>query len=203
MEKMAIEKSSGALSKARLDAFCDGVFAIAITLLILEVKIPKHEDIVQYGGLLSYLVHLWPSYFAYAFSFFVIGVYWANHHYLSQFFTHTNHYFNLLTTLFLMCIAFIPFPTALLGDFISDAENRTTAISFYIFGGLLLPAVSWNLLWRYGTYKKRLTEQCNDPLRRCFQTQLFNLKVVQPQGIAPTCYSSTNVRSYCMPIFLV
>ena len=68
MEKMAIEKSSGALSKARLDAFCDGVFAIAITLLILEVKIPKHEDIVQYGGLVSYLVHLWPSYFAYAFS---------------------------------------------------------------------------------------------------------------------------------------
>src|SRR5436189_5058790 len=90
------------LTPQRLEAFSDGVFAIAITLLIIEIKVPTHEEVALYGSLSGYLVHLWPSYFAYAFSFFVIGVYWVNHHYLFQFFTHTNHYFSLLTILFLM-----------------------------------------------------------------------------------------------------
>jgi uncharacterized membrane protein len=156
---MEHEKRNRGLHISRLEAFCDGVFAIAITLLILEVKIPDHEDLVHHGGLALYLLHLWPSYFAFAFSFFVIGVYWVNHHYLSQFFTHTNHYFSMLTILFLMSMAFLPFPTALLGDFISDPEHRATSISFYIFGGLLFPAISWNLMWQYAIYKRRLLDK--------------------------------------------
>ena len=159
LEKIESEKNNGGLNIGRLEAFSDGVFAIAITLLILEVKIPDHEDLAHYGSLASYLLHLWPSYFAYAFSFFVIGVYWVNHHYLSQFFTHTDHYFSLLTIFFLMSMAFLPYPTALLGDFISDPVHRATSISFYIFGGLLFPAITWNLMWQYAIYKRRLTDK--------------------------------------------
>jgi len=158
MEKTEAEAKNSGLTLTRLEAFSDGVFAIAITLLILEVKIPSHEDLVQSGGLRAYLVHLWPSYFAYFFSFFVIGVYWANHHYLCQFFVRTNHYFSMLTILFLMSMAFLPYPTALLGDFISDEAHRGTAISFYIFGGLLFPALTWNLMWRYGSFKNRILD---------------------------------------------
>ena len=158
MEKNERESNNNGLTLSRLEAFSDGVFAIAITLLILEVKIPDHEELIQAGGLRSYLVQLWPSYFAYFFSFFVIGVYWANHHYLCQFFVRTNHYFSLLTILFLMSMAFLPYPTALLGDFISDETQRGTAITFYIFGGLLFPALAWNLMWRYASFKNRILD---------------------------------------------
>ncbi len=158
MEKTETEIQNRGLTLNRLEAFSDGVFAIAITLLILELKIPNQDDLLRYGGLKAYLIHLWPSYFAYVFSFFVIGVYWANHHYLSQFFVRTNHYFSMLTILFLMSMAFLPFPTALLGSFISDEAHRGTAISFYIFGGSLFPAVTWNLMWRYGSYHKQLID---------------------------------------------
>jgi len=153
------EKDNRGLNKTRLEAFCDGVFAIAITLLILEVKIPKHDDLILYGGLRPYLVQLWPNYFAYAFSFLVIGIWWSNHHYLSRLFTHTDHYFSMLTIGFLMSIAFLPFPAALLGDFISDTKHHSTAIAFYIFAGLLLPSIFWNLMWRYGIYKNRLIDK--------------------------------------------
>jgi uncharacterized membrane protein len=71
-----------------------------------------------------------------------------------------------------MSMAFLPFPTALLGDFISDPENSGTSITFYILGGLLFPAVTWNLMWRYGSYKKRLI----DPqLKDSFVKKLNNL----------------------------
>lgn len=172
MEKIKSEKTDPGLSLTRLEAFSDGVFAIAITLLILEVKIPDHSDLESAGGLGPYLIRLWPNYFAFVFSFFVIGVYWVNHHYLFQFFLHTNHYFSLLTILFLMSIAFLPFPTALLGDFISDPENAGTSISFYILGGLLFPAISWNLMWRYGSYKKRLIDK---NIKDTFMKKLNNL----------------------------
>ena len=74
-----IKKSDSEVSTKRPEAFCDGVFAIAITLLILEIKIPGREEIEKYNGLQNYPVHLWPSYFAYIFSFSTIGIYWANH----------------------------------------------------------------------------------------------------------------------------
>ena len=145
------------ITTQRLEAFSDGVFAIAITLLILEVKIPKHEDLIASGGLTNFLLHLWPSYFAYVFSFIIIGIYWSNHHYLFKFFKRTDHYFNLLNVLFLMCIAFLPYPTAILGDFIADKEYMGTAVTLYSIG-IWLPAATWWILWIYGSNKYRLID---------------------------------------------
>ena len=99
---------------SRLEAFSDGVFAIAITLLILEIKLPGAEDL-KTENLNTYLLHQWPKYFAYIFSFMVLGVYWTNHHYLYKLYMRTNHWFNMLNVLFLMTIAFLPFPSAILG----------------------------------------------------------------------------------------
>jgi uncharacterized membrane protein len=129
----------------RIEAFSDGVFAIAITLLILDIKIPRAEGTVD---LLRILLGLWPSYFAYVLSFIMIGIYWANHHYIFKLFERTNHALNLLNLLLLMFIAFLPLPTQVLGEYILDEANQTTAATFYAVG-LLLPAAAWLLVWLY------------------------------------------------------
>src|SRR5256885_16182217 len=92
----------------RVEAFSDGVFAIAITLLILELKIPENK-VSEDASLKSYLLDLWPQYFAYILSFLVIGIYWANHHYIFKLYVQTDHFFLMLNLLFLMSISFLPF----------------------------------------------------------------------------------------------
>ncbi|MFZ0497258.1 MAG: TMEM175 family protein [Methylocella sp.] len=138
----------------RIEAFSDGVFAIAITLLILEIKVPKIEG----SDLLAILLNLWPSYFASVLSFVMIGIYWANHHYVFKLYQKTNHALNLLNLLFLLFIAFLPLPTEILGEYMLDKANQTTAATLYAVG-LLLPAATWLLMWLYATREHRLVDR--------------------------------------------
>jgi uncharacterized membrane protein len=151
----------------RIEAFSDGVFAIAITLLILEVKVPHPAPNTTSLDLLSALLQLWPSYFALALSFVMIGIYWANHHYVFKLIEKTDHGLNLLNLLFLFCISFLPFPTAVLSDYLLNEGNQTTAATFYAFS-LLLPAASWLLSWLYASRGHKLIDHRLDPrfLRR-------------------------------------
>ena len=151
---MATEPAGSERGTERVEAFSDGVMAIAITLLILEVKVP-HPSGTTSIDLLRELLRLWPSYFALILSFVMIGIYWANHHYVFKLFDKTDHGLNLLNLLFLLCISFLPFPTAVLGSYMLDEANQTTAATFYAVG-LLLPAVSWTLMWLYACYGRRL-----------------------------------------------
>ncbi len=142
----------------RLEFFSDGVFAIAITLLVLEIKIPTHEMVHHAGGLYCYLANLWPSYASYIITFFVIGVYWSNHHHLFSFIIKkTDHFFNLINVFFLMTVAFMPFSTAILGDFVMDPEYRNAAVSIYCFG-MMLPIPTLMFLFFYANHKKRLVD---------------------------------------------
>lgn len=144
-------------STQRLEAFSDGVFAIAITLLILEIRVPHVGEGGEHASLANALFQLWPSYGAYLLSFVMIGIYWVNHHAFMRLFTRTDHGFNLLHIFFLMCISFLPFPTAVLAEYLTNAEQWHTAVSLYALG-LLLPAFSWFLVWLYGSYKYRLLD---------------------------------------------
>ena len=92
------------MSKTRIDAFSDGVFAIAITLLVINL-LAIHDR----------LAHHWPEYAAFAFSFLTIGVMWVNHHHLMNQFAHADRVLLFLNLLLLLGIVFIPFPTALNG----------------------------------------------------------------------------------------
>ena len=163
------ENKNPLLNTERLLAFSDGVFAIAITLLILEIKIPKHEDLEHYGGLYNYLIHLWPNYLAYVVSFIVIGIYWSNHHWLFTFIHKTNHTFNLIHILFLMTICFLPFTTAILGDFILDHETKNAAVTAYCIG-LLFPVPTLILMIFYATRKTGLISK---NLNKSFINRLF------------------------------
>jgi uncharacterized membrane protein len=144
------------LSTSRLEAFSDGVFAIAITLLIIEIKVPAHDDLKN-QSLMHYIWQQWPKYFAYILSFVIIGIYWANHHYLFKLFKRTNHVFNLLNVLFLMTIAFLPYPTGVLGDYIITAEHAKPAVTFYAFA-IWLPSFAWLLIWLYAGHKRRIVD---------------------------------------------
>jgi len=139
----------------RIEAFSDGVFAIAITLLIIEIGVPHVGD---GESLASALGDLWPSYGAYVLSFVMIGIYWANHHSFFRLFVRTDHYFLMLNVLFLMAIAFLPFPTAVLGEYLDDSSQRHIAVRLYSFG-LLLPAVGWLLVWLYANARGLVDER--------------------------------------------
>jgi uncharacterized membrane protein len=135
------------------------VFAIAITLLIIEIGVPHVGEV---GSLFEELVHLWPSYLGYAISFLVIGTVWANHHNRFRLISRSDHILLFVNIVFLMCIAFIPFPTALLAEYIREETHRTTAVAVYS-GTLAVTAVFFTLLSLYAAGNYRLVDRSVDP----------------------------------------
>jgi len=126
---------------SRIDAFSDGVFAIAITLLILEISVP-HAGVE--GSLWTGLVALWPSYLAFALSFFVILVTWVTHHDLMRLVRATTRPLQLANGCALLYVTFIPFPTAVLAANLGGSEV-STAVAFYC-GTFVLGSGAFNLL---------------------------------------------------------
>jgi uncharacterized membrane protein len=139
----------------RIEAFSDGVFAIAITLLIIEIGVPH---VTGEESLSEALGDLWPSYGAYVLSFVMIGIYWVNHHSLFRLFVRTDHFFLMLNVFFLMAIAFLPFPTAVLGEYLNDSAERDSAVRLYALG-LLLPAFGWIVVWLYANARGLVDER--------------------------------------------
>src|ERR1051325_2879669 len=101
------------MEKSRLEAFSDGVFAIVITLLILDIRFPE----VDYSQFRVTLISLLPRILAYVMSFIIIGVYWVTHHNSMHAMRKTDRNFLWLNILLLLCVSFIPFPTSLLGRY--------------------------------------------------------------------------------------
>src|SRR5215203_755095 len=101
------------MQKSRLEAFSDGVFAIVITLLILDIRFPD----VEYSQFKATLVSVYPRILAYVMSFIIIGLYWVTHHNSMHAMQKTDRGFLWLNILLLLCVSFIPFPTSLLGRY--------------------------------------------------------------------------------------
>lgn len=160
------------MSKNRVEAFSDGVFAIAITLLVLTVAQPR-----SYRHLAHDLGTQWPSLAAYIVSFAVIGIMWINHH---SVFTHLEHvdrgllYLNLLL---LMTIAFLPYPTGVLGQALAKGQGtRTAAVAYGIV--MALNACAWSALWLYASRHRRLLRPDFPENERAMATLLFTVGVV-------------------------
>lgn len=139
------------MDTSRLEAFSDAVFAIAITLLVLEIKVP-HSAI---SGLGSGLLSLWPSYLAYAISFIVIGAIWINHHAMFKHIVRADEMLLLHNTLQLMFIAFLPFPTAVLAEALHSGADEPVATAFY-GGTLAVIGVFVVTMWAYASHGHRL-----------------------------------------------
>jgi TMEM175 potassium channel family protein len=146
---------------ARVEAFSDGVFAIAITLLVLEIRVPE-ADLTGHGStLLPALLRLWPSYLGYLISFVTIGIMWVNHHSMFVMIQRTDRYFLLISVLFLMCIAFLPFPTAVLAEYLPDPKGRVVAVAAYSASFVLI-ALAYNAVWWYAVLSGQLLDQKAD-----------------------------------------
>jgi uncharacterized membrane protein len=146
------QRSTG-ISTSRLEAFSDGVLAIVITLLVIEIHPPEQET---GQSLADALWDEWPSYLAYLLAFAQVGVIWLNHHRLFDQVRVVDGPLLLLNLNLLMWIALIPFPTAVVADHLrAGGEETQTAVA--LFSGLLvLTAISFTALYAWITHDDRL-----------------------------------------------
>jgi len=139
------------VSTTRLETFADGVFAIAATLLVLEIQLPG--DDIGHG-----LVDLWPSYFAYALSFLTIGIMWVNHHVVLTFIREADRTFLFINLFLLMAVAFLPFPTGVFAEHIGEDGAREAAVAYGLT--LTVIAIFFQLFWQYA-YRRLLRSDAN------------------------------------------
>jgi uncharacterized membrane protein len=151
------------MSKNRLEAFSDGVFAVAITLLVLELKVPVGDH------LWHQLKQEWPSFAAFFVSFWVIGIIWVNHHGVMDHLKRADRPVLYLNLLVLMTVVFIPFSTAVLADHLKSGADENVAAVIYS-GAFLAMSVAFGSLWTYITrHRDRLgVELSDDEVRRRF-----------------------------------
>jgi len=140
-----------------LETFADGVFAIAATLLILSVDAQVSSGTTHLG---HDLLRIWPSYAAYVVSFVTIGVVWANHHTLMNEIRLVDRAFLLQNIVFLLCVAFIPFPTRLLAEQIRTHGASTAAVAYGVT--LTVTAIMFNVIWLYASHGDRLLRPDRD-----------------------------------------
>lgn len=140
-------------STSRTEAFSDGVFAIAITLLVLELSVPEEG----FSHLTRAILEQWPSYLGYVTSFLTIGGLWLAHHALFGRLRFVDRRMMQLNLFLLMVVSFLPFPTRLVAEAINEADAERAAVVFY---GLVLLAISTLLaaLWRTASRSPELLE---------------------------------------------
>jgi len=170
--------------KNRLEAFADGIFAIAATLLTLNLAVTEGHPLGHE------LLIIWPQYAAYAISFVTIGIIWINHHTVMHQIAHVDRTFLTLSVLFLAVIAFIPFPTRLLAQHIQDDGAQAAAL---LYGSTLtLTAVFFNVIWRYAAWGRRLLRQ--DAEEKAVQG------ISRSYALGPPIYLAATVVAFKSPV---
>ncbi|HTD21463.1 MAG TPA: TMEM175 family protein [Terriglobales bacterium] len=157
---------------SRIEAFSDGVFAIAITLLILEIKIPTPAK----GSLAVALLQQWPSYLAFLMSFAFIGIMWINHHRLFTHIRRSNDVLLILNLLLLLGVTIVPFPTAVLAAYLGDRDQRVAAMLYN--GTYFVIALLFNILWHYSVSRQLLDKS----------TLPFSQNISRQYALGPVMY---------------
>jgi uncharacterized membrane protein len=150
--KAGADPPSVSRDSRRLEAFSDAVFAITVTLLVLDIRPPTDDTNLLHG-----LVALWPSYLAYAVTFLFIGQVWANHHVMFDHIRAADRVVLLLNTLLLMAVAFLPFATSVLAGALRSGHGQRTAVVFYGIA-FAVTALTFNAVWQYARRHRLLSE---------------------------------------------
>jgi uncharacterized membrane protein len=141
----------------RLEAFSDGVMAIAITLLVLDLIVPTREELsAQHTTLSHALGALWPNYAAYVVSFLVIGIIWVNHHALFGLIGQVDRWVLFSNLLMLMVVSAIPFPTRLLAEYLTAGGSASHLAAAVYSATMLAMAVAFTALYIAGTRPQML-----------------------------------------------
>ena len=130
----------GEMSTGRIEAFSDGVFAIVITLLVLEIHVPQVSTPAISAVLTKALIAMWPKFLAYMLSFAIVCIWWVAHHHLFACIARSDRGLLWFNSLYLLWLAFIPFPTALMGDY----PNQPVAVMFY---GVVMALAGASFSW--------------------------------------------------------
>nr|WP_090344488.1 TMEM175 family protein [Mycolicibacterium malmesburyense]CRL76038.1 hypothetical protein CPGR_03808 [Mycolicibacterium malmesburyense] len=140
-----------------MEAFSDGVFAIAITLLVLEIGVPDGSE----ADLLGAVARQWPSYLTYLVSFSTIGAVWLEHSVITEFLERATPALIRLNLLLLLLVSFLPFPTRLLGDYMGESDAQRVAVTVYGINLLLVAGVV-SLMWRYAVWQRLIRTEAAD-----------------------------------------
>jgi uncharacterized membrane protein len=179
------------MSVGRLEAFSDGVLAIVITLLILDITVPERGS----GSLSEALSEQWQQYVAYLLSFLIVGIIWLNHHATINLLERTNHTLQVLNLLLLLPVSVLPWPTALLAEYAGGtaSDQRIAVIVYGVVSSLM--AISFNILWRYILRHPELHKPGIDPALLAVRNRRFN--------IGPFVYPvATAIGLVSAPVFL-
>jgi uncharacterized membrane protein len=160
------------MDSGRIEAFSDGVFAIAITLLVLDLIVPGMDEAHEIG-LGAALAHEWPSYFAYLVSFFVIGVIWVNHHTMFTLVSRVDRRVLFVNLFLLLMISVIPFPTRLLAEYLLDPDASVAAAVYS--ATMFVMGIAFSSLWLAITHDARLLHRPIDPVMRRIAWQRFGV----------------------------
>jgi uncharacterized membrane protein len=140
------------IGTGRLEAFSDGVFAIAATLLILEVGVDTTR-----GNLGRQLTDIWPAYLAYVTTFLIIGIIWINHHHCVSLIGRVDRTFLFTNLLLLLIVSFMPFPTRLVAQYLQKPDEREAVIAYATT--MTVMSIVYNLWWRYARTSRRLISE--------------------------------------------
>jgi TMEM175 potassium channel family protein len=178
------------MSLGRIEAFSDGVFAIAITLLVLEIHVPEEPE----NGLGQALLDQWPAYASYVVSFFVIGIIWVNHHAVFDHLLRADRPLLFLNLLLLLFVGVLPFPTNLIATYMEHggADERVAAVVYA--GTMTAMGATFGALWAYASGHGRLLGETLSPtevnrLTRRFTagTPIYLLSMLVALVSAPAC----------------
>ena len=158
MAEAAHSSSEAGRDRDRIVNLSDGVFAIAITLLILDIRVPDIPENLVASELPGQLLSLWPKYLGYVLSFVVISTFWMIHHSIFRPIRYYDRPLLYLNFLFLMLVAFVPFPTSLLGEYGDHQLPVAVYAATLAVGRLLLTGIHW-----YSTRDDRLLGEAQDP----------------------------------------
>lgn len=204
---MAQPKTSGAQrGLSRLEGFSDAVFAIALTLLIVEIKVPGSPDGPQgYGDLARAMAEQWREHLALILCYVVIGAYWLQHHYSGRIYAKSDHWFSAINLLFLLAIVVVPYPIRVwcfhLGTRFEDTASATLVV------GLALTACAWMAKWFYGMAGRRVMDErlAPDFLRQ--MTRRYGAATVMQVAAVPVVIAAPRlgvaVALLCVAFFLL
>jgi uncharacterized membrane protein len=182
------ERDGLAMNTLRLEAFSDGVFAFAFTLLVLDFRTPDST-----AGLFAYLLSQWPQLLGFCISFVLIGLIWANHRAMFLHIETADRLLIFLNTLLMADVAFLPFPTSLLAKAIGSKQGLTEAAFFY---GLVLTVggIFFNALWLYAGSRMQLAKHSARRHRRGISIRF---------ALGPLAYLAATLCSFLSPLLSI
>jgi uncharacterized membrane protein len=190
----------------RFEGFSDAVFAIAVTLLIVEIKVPgSPEGPHGYSDLVSAMVDQWREFLALVLCYVVIGAYWLQHHYSGRIYAKSDHWFGGLNLLFLLAIVVVPYPIRTWCFHLSTPFESVGAVTLVV--GLAFTAVAWMAKWFYGIPGRRLMDErlAPDFLRQ--MTRRYGLATAVQIAAVPVAFALPRVgvaiALLCVAFFLL